>query len=186
MVDGASKLDEKLDGAPFAMFVLAALQLQLRMELSATSGNLTVCWSATTRANSTLTRSSSSTTRTRTRTSSLTLKTYQRVPLVRMMIWEKGWKGVRIFCHKKRLKICVFAVVCKGKIFSNESCWLPQNLSEIFFRFWKLWCNGFSPDLFLKELLFEFGKVVDWEAPCHQYSLSPPIEDDAPYGSVVN
>ena len=38
MVDGASKLDEKLDGAPFAMFVLfvsyiiAALQLQLRME----------------------------------------------------------------------------------------------------------------------------------------------------------
>ena len=27
MVDGASKLDEKLDGAPFAMFVLAALQL---------------------------------------------------------------------------------------------------------------------------------------------------------------
>ena len=27
MVDGASKLDEKLDGAPFAMFVIAALQL---------------------------------------------------------------------------------------------------------------------------------------------------------------
>ena len=38
MVDGASKLGEKLDGAPCAKFVLfvsyviAALQLQLRME----------------------------------------------------------------------------------------------------------------------------------------------------------
>ena len=183
MVDGASKLDEKLDGAPFAMFVLAALQLQLRMELSATSGKMTVCWSATTKANSTWTRSSSSTTRTRTWKSSFTLKTYQRMPIVRRMIWGKGWKGVGTICHNIRLKNCVFAVGCKDKIFSNESCWRLQNLSEIFFRFWKLWCNGFSPDLFLKELLFEFGKVVDWEAPCYQYSLS--IEDGAPLGLVV-
>ena len=152
------------------------------MELSATSGNLTVCWSATTKANSTWTRSSSSTTRTR--TSSFTLKTYQRMPIVRRMIWGKGWKGVRTICHKKRLKICVFAVGCKDKIFSNESCWRLQNLSEIFFRFWKLWFNWFSPDLFLKELLLEFGKVVDWEAPCHQYSLLPLIEEGASLGLV--
>ena len=115
MVDGASKLDEKLDGAPFAMFVLAALQLQLRMELSATSGNMTVCWSATTRANSTWTRSSSSTTRTRTRTSSFTLKTYQRMPIVRRMIWGKGWKGVRTFCHKKTPENLCFCSWLQGQ-----------------------------------------------------------------------
>jgi len=36
-------------------------------------------------------------------------------------------------------------------------------------------------DIF-QELLFEFGKVVDWEAPCYQYSLMPSIEEGASLG----
>ena len=70
---------------------------------------------------------------------------------------------------------------------TKSSATSPVGCSKIYPRYF----SGFEkfgamglPDLFLKELLFEFGKVVDWEAPCHQYSLS--TEDDAPYGSVVN
>ena len=92
---------------------------------------------------------------------------------------------MRTFYHKKRLQIFVFAVGCKAK----SSATSPVGCSKIYPRYF----SGFEkfgpmglPDLFLKELLLEFGKVVDWEAPCHQYSLSPLIEDDAPYGSVVN
>ena len=81
MVDGASKLDEKLDGAPFAMFVLAA-QDGVEREFWKFDG-LLVCHD-TSELN--LDKIIVLTTRTRTRTSSFTLKTYQQMPIVRIMI----------------------------------------------------------------------------------------------------
>jgi len=102
-----------------------------------------------------------------------------------------------LVCHDKTElnldKIIVFNNKDKDKLLYFEN--LPtdaDNKNDDLRKGLKSWLQGqnlqqrvllaaprFIRDIF-QELLFEFGKVVDWEAPCHQYSLS--IEDGAPLG----